>query len=600
MENKKYNERYLSLMVRFITMFALFVAVALVLTGTLSYINETAFYHTEVERSLRNATDYVNSLMAAEGESFPELKQYIYDHRDELHIPANAPDGYEAARADFDRLWASRRSGSAPADVPFSSWDPELQLAYARYYYQYWLYLLEHAMDDFGLIYTYFVFPTSEEEHMMCYLYTGVREEEDGELIIAGTYEQDPAIHRYMWEAWDKGTAPEGMDIVDNEFGKVYCYSAPLWVDGEKIGLLCAEIFVESVNVTIRDMTLTQSAIALLVLAICSAAMILAIRSLVLRRIYRLEGHMEAYARDKDPAVAKTVEAELRSERSSDEISTLSGGFSEMVCELDNYMRNLEAVTAERERIGAELNVATEIQASMLPNIFPPFPDRKEFCLFASMDPAKEVGGDFYDFFFVDDNHLAIVIADVSGKGVPAALFMVIAKTLVKNHAQAGEPVETVLANSNNQLCEGNGGELFVTTWIGILDLRNGELSFSEAGHENPLLLHRDGTVETLKPKRKRPPLATLEGLKFLPNTIRLQPGDTVFLYTDGVPEATNAQDELFGMERLEACLREHTADTPDKLLPAVRKTVDTFVGEAPQFDDLTMLALQLREISPS
>jgi sigma-B regulation protein RsbU (phosphoserine phosphatase) len=213
------------------------------------------------------------------------------------------------------------------------------------------------------------------------------------------------------------------------------------------------------------------------------------------------------------------------------------------------------------------------------------------------MDPAKEVGGDFYDFFMVDDSHLGMVIADVSGKGVPAALFMVIAKTLIKNHAQAGESVEEILYNSNNQLCEGNGAELFVTAWCGILDLRTGVLNFAEAGHENPVLLHQDGTAELLTPKRKRPPLAAMEEMRYLPNQVQLKIGDTLFLYTDGVPEATNANDELYGMERLEAFMPAHCNDTPEQLLTAIRAEVDAFVGEAPQFDDLTMLALRIRHL---
>lgn len=281
-----------------------------------------------------------------------------------------------------------------------------------------------------------------------------------------------------------------------------------------------------------------------------------------------------------------------------DEVQTLAEAFGSMTERMKKYIVDITTITAEKERIGAELSVATEIQASMLPSIFPPFPEREEFELFAKMNPAKEVGGDFYDFFFVDQNHLAVVIADVSGKGVPASLFMVIAKTLIKNHAQLNERVNDVLMNSNNQLCEGNGGELFVTAWIGVVDLRTGEMDFADAGHEIPYIIHADGSFDALKPERKRPPLAAMEDMPYGINHAQLAPGDLLFLYTDGVPEATNAANELYGMDRLEEVAKAHYADNPETFLSAMRADVDKFVGDAPQFDDLTMLGLRMLHYS--
>ncbi len=281
-----------------------------------------------------------------------------------------------------------------------------------------------------------------------------------------------------------------------------------------------------------------------------------------------------------------------------DEVQTLAKSFESMTDRMKEYIRDITAITAEKERIGAELSVATHIQASMLPSIFPPFPDRKEFELYAKMDPAKEVGGDFYDFFMIDDDHIALVIADVSGKGVPAALFMVIAKTLIKNHAQSGSKAEDILMMSNDQLCEGNGEELFVTAWIGIVDLKTGVMSYCDAGHENPYVIHADGSIEILKPQKKKPPLAAMEGIKYLANETTLKKGDCLFLYTDGVPEATNSNDELYGTDRLEKVLAAKSSDDTEKLLADVRADVDDFVADAPQFDDLTMLAFRLHMLT--
>ena len=603
MQEMKKNKKRFPLMLRFVAMFLIFVVLALGMTGALSYVNQTRFYRADVEEQMRNVANYMNRLVESDSAAFLNMKEYILAHDgtpEQVQIPLDYDGDSTPAQAELQRLLSLYYPGMAEQDIPFAELTPDVQRAYATYYYELWLTMLEQSRSEFGLTYTYMVFPTSDGGDNMYFLYDGVREpsEADPSLMqIGAVYQQAREQHRYMWEAWENGTDPAGLDVMNNELGYVYTYTDPLVLNGETVALTCVEASVRSVNETIRDTTLMQSGLTLLVLAVCTVGMLVAIRSLVLRRIYHLEEEVGEYAREKNPALADSVERELEAEHYADEISNLTGQFAAMVRELETYMRNLESVTAERERIGAELDVATNIQASMLPNIFPPFPDREEFSLFASMDPAKEVGGDFYDFFFVDPDHLAVVIADVSGKGVPAALFMVIAKTLLKNHGQDGASPEMALFHTNNQLCEGNGGELFVTAWLGILDIRTGILSFSEAGHETPILLHADGTLEELKPKRKKPPLATLEGLKYLPNTIQLHKGDCLFLYTDGVPEATNAQEEMYGMERMEQFLRKHYADEPAALLHAVRQDVDQFVGDAPQFDDLTMLGLKILRI---
>ena len=279
-----------------------------------------------------------------------------------------------------------------------------------------------------------------------------------------------------------------------------------------------------------------------------------------------------------------------------DEIGVLAGSFSNMMGEIDEYMVNLATVTADKERISTELNVATQIQASMLPCIFPAFPDRDEFDIYATMLPAKEVGGDFYDFFLVDHDHLAVVMADVSGKGVPAALFMVIAKTLIKNRAQLGHTPAEVFTAVNNQLCENNEAGLFVTAWMGILDINTGEFAFANAGHNPPLLKRASGEYEYL---RTRPGfvLAGMEGVRYRQGSMILESGDMLYLYTDGVTEGTNSENELYGEDRLLAVANRCKDCDPQTLLPAVKADIDQFVGEAPQFDDITMLSLKIKTI---
>ena len=228
----------------------------------------------------------------------------------------------------------------------------------------------------------------------------------------------------------------------------------------------------------------------------------------------------------------------------------------------------------------------------MLPRIFPAFPERQEFEVYATMNPAKEVGGDFYDFFLVDDDHLAVVIADVSGKGVPAALFMVIAKTLIKNHAQNRETPGEVFTQTNAQLCEGNDAGLFVTAWMGVLEISTGTFTYVNAGHNPPLLKRAGGQFAWLK-SRPGFVLAGMEGIRYRENTLELMPGDTLYLYTDGVTEATSSAQELYGEERLQAALNEASELPVSQLLPRIKNCIDTFVGDAEQFDDITMLGLQ-------
>ncbi|MCH5259152.1 MAG: PP2C family protein-serine/threonine phosphatase [Lachnospiraceae bacterium] len=250
------------------------------------------------------------------------------------------------------------------------------------------------------------------------------------------------------------------------------------------------------------------------------------------------------------------------------------------------------ADSEEHQRISTELDVATQIQADMLPSIFPAFPDRPEFDIYATMNPAKEVGGDFYDFFMLDNKHLAIVMADVSGKGVPAALFMVIGKTLIKDHTKSKSDLGDVFTEVNNILCESNSAGLFITAFEGVLNLVTGEFRFVNAGHEMPFIAKGGGVYEPYKINHGFV-LAGMEGMKYTGGSMQLAPGDKIFQYTDGVTEATNAAQELYGMDRLSEILAKNTALKPTELLTAVKADIDAFVGDAPQFDDITMLCLE-------
>lgn len=358
--------------------------------------------------------------------------------------------------------------------------------------------------------------------------------------------------------------------------------------DGKIIAMLCVE----------KPMTRLENARNAYVLHVIfwtlgAIVMFIFMYSIILRRgvikpILTLTDEAKRFAETNMPS------ENLLKIRQRDEVGILARAVEKMETDIVEYTQNLTAITAEKERVNTELSVATRIQANMLPSIFPAFPERKEIDIYATMNPAKEVGGDFYDFFMVDERHLAIVMADVSGKGVPAALFMVIGKTLIKDHTQSGKDLGEVFTEVNELLCESNSEGLFITAFEGVLDLVNGEFRFVNAGHEIPYICKKDGRF---KPHKIRAGfvLAGMENMRYKCGEMQLDVGDKIFQYTDGVTEATNANNELFGMDRLTNILGENSALHPTELLPKIKEDIDKFVGEAPQFDDITMLCLEYK-----
>ena len=272
--------------------------------------------------------------------------------------------------------------------------------------------------------------------------------------------------------------------------------------------------------------------------------------------------------------------------RTNEEFASLSDDINSTVVTLKHYIAEAAA------RIDRELEFARSIQHSAIPTVFPPYPGHSEFDIYATMDTAKEVGGDFYDFYFVGENRLGFLIADVSGKGIPAAMFMMTAKTIIKGYAESGKPVDEVFTTANEKLCESNDTGMFVTAWMGVLDTVTGKVEFANAGHNPPLVRHAGGGFEYL---RSKPCfiLAGMDGIKYRKNEFTLAPGDEIYLYTDGVTEATDSENNLYGEERLLALLNSMGDLSGEEICRAVKADIDAFVGDAPQFDDITMLYLK-------
>ena len=278
--------------------------------------------------------------------------------------------------------------------------------------------------------------------------------------------------------------------------------------------------------------------------------------------------------------------------RTRDEIGDLSRDIRSMQERIVENADNLARMTAEKERVSTELDLAKNIQASLLPDVFPAFPDRHEFSLYASMTPAREVGGDFYDFFLIDDDHLALVIADVSGKGIPAALFMAVSRTVIRDQLMSGCDPVRALERANAQLCSENPHMMFVTVWLAVVEISTGKGVACNAGHEHPAVRRAGGMFELVKYKHDRP-------AGFVPDTVyhsrefELKPGDSLLVYTDGVPEANNPQTELFGEERMMETLNRYADAEPEELIRRIYEAVASFADGADQFDDITMLAVK-------
>ena len=280
--------------------------------------------------------------------------------------------------------------------------------------------------------------------------------------------------------------------------------------------------------------------------------------------------------------------------RTKDEIEVLAESFDDLSKKVKKYIEDITAITKEKERISTELELARKIQADMLPNIYPPFPERSDFDIYAKMRPAKEVGGDFYDFYLIDDDHLGMVIADVSGKGVPAALFMMMSRILIKNYALMGYSPAKILEMTNNTICMNNKEDMFVTVWYGVLEISTGKITASNAGHEFPVIRKANGDFEVFKDEHGFV-IGGMEDMTFDEYELTLEKGGMLFVYTDGVPEATNASEEMFGIDRLVSSLNENKSNDVPTTLDHVTACVDKFVGGAEQFDDLTMLAVTLK-----
>lgn len=575
------------LLFKFAIIFAVFTLVTLAFSAFATYKNQNELYKNQCEENLKNIANYLSELLIMDESDFANYQKFCLEHAEDMEIPIDFTNCDEA-RLKFEQMFSEKYPGKVLGDdISFDELDYDLQLAYATYNHEYYLSEFEKATQKFNITYSYYVVPIPEEgDDVMMFVLDAVREEKEegsGLLNVGLTIPQEVESHPVMWKAWNSGKSPKEYDSYDTEYGKTYGFYTPLYINGEKLGLITTEVDIATVNRAILNNSVMQSITIAIILVVCVLITLFIINRNYIKRIENLESGVRSYAENKDPVIADQIEANAVGKH---EIASLSRQTAEMVRELDTYITDVKEMTAEQERLGAELNIAAKMQSDMLPKTFP---KREDFELFASATPAKEMGGDFYDFFLIDDNHLGLVMADVSRKGIPAAMFMLVSRTLLKMYSTPLRSPSQVMYDTNNALCADNPSGLFVTVWFGILTLSSGELTYVNAGHEYPILMHQDGDYELMQTENM-PPLGTMEELPYADKVMTLEKGDRLFLYTDGVPEAKNADGKRFGTEQMIDILNQHKDASPEELLRIIKDAVDQFTGSMEPFDDVTMM----------
>lgn len=393
-------------------------------------------------------------------------------------------------------------------------------------------------------------------------------------------------------EFMETGIRPANFFVSKSDYGYNTAAILPVVNEGEVVAIIGVEIPMATQEAVVRAHVTDTLLIIGIMIVVLMFVYIVWFLNRVVRPIESLSKEAEDFTlkTHSEGNTGYTVSEKLLKIRTGDEIEYLAKSLYNMEKYIDDTTRDLVNAARESERERSELSIANKIQKDILPSRFPAFPDRHEFDIYASMTPARFVAGDFYDYFFIDEDHLCLVIADVTGKGIPAALFMVISKTIIKNRAMQGGLPSEILKDVNDQLREGNDTKMFVTAWLGIVDIRNGSLVFANAGHEYPVFTDEEHRFTCFK-DRHGLVMGLKADMKYTDTTIALRAGDTIFVYTDGVLDAQDYDGDAYGLDRLIEVLNDHIGETPKALTEVVLESVLEYSKDVDQFDDITMLA---------
>ena len=570
-------------------------ALGVVLTGILTFFSQRAITNNYVtSQTERFAIEVAQEVSDAVKEypTYEWLLRYWYNHADELSVEYDVDFGPGTRTEDKVRLLIERNPGFNPRyatvlDVhALSAADQRL---YAEVTYS-WLITRLNQIKQAHDIDFLFIVATDDYETQFFLLSAaepgGERGTTYGQFYTLGSTsdvgEDQADAMRAARQERDGHLADAGM-YVD--------YYRSLCTFDRHIVQVGLTYDLSDIRAEVMEQTFLETELAVALQVLLSLLCLGILYFLVLRPLGGVQHNIRLFKETKDSDV---VIRNLAAIRPNNEIGQLSEDVSELAEEIDDFVLQIQTITMEKERIGTELALASNIQEGMLPSTFPAFPTNDEFDIYASMDPAREVGGDFYDFFLVDDDHLCMVIADVSGKGIPAALFMMASKIILANNAMMGKSPAQILTDTNNSICSNTRGEMFVTVWLGILELSTGRLVAANAGHEYPVLRRPDGQWELLRDKHGLV-VGGMEGIRYREYELELEPGSGIFVYTDGLAEANDADERMFGCDRMLDALNEKPESSPEETIRRMRDAVSGFVRDAEQFDDLTMLCLTYR-----
>jgi len=586
----KKSKKKLGLIIEVIILFA----VGTLMIGMFTYFTQQVFTDTSIKSQTEKvASDMADETIASiqEYPSYQWLIGYWRSHSDEMDIEYDVDYSSGTETEAKAKLLNQRHPDVVLKYVTteqIQSWSAEDQKLYAEVAYSWLITRIDQIKSSNELSFLFCIL-TDETYKEQFFLLSGA----DPGAVRGTEYEQvyTLGVVSEVSQSQEDGmrqARENNRKLVDaGKFVDYYVYVETIGDEDLMIGMTYD---VSWLNKSINKRAWTGTIMAVLLEVLLAWLFLAMIYQFVLQPLKKVLENIHLYMSNKNSEEVCNNLAEIKS---SNEIGQLSRDVSDLVVEIDDHMERIKKITGDQERIKAELSLATNIQESMLPTIFPAFPERPEFDVYASMDPAKDIGGDFYNYFLIDDDHLCILIADVSGKGIPGAMFMMAAQIILRNNGTSGKSPAEIMEATNDLICSNNKQDMFVTIWLGILEISTGKLIASNAGHEYPTICRKDGQFELFKDEHSMI-VGGIEGLKYKEYEIQLKPGDRIFVYTDGVPEATDASNNMFGLDRMLEALNEG-AETPVAVLKNVREAVDAFAAGAEQFDDLTMLCLEYR-----
>ena len=573
---------------------AVLFAIGVLVIGLLTFFTEQFVSEKTVKAQTTNLLSDLSNEVIMTVKEYPAdewLMKYWYENDKDLDIEYDADYTPGTETEKKCRTFMERHPGfqlEYATTEEIEALPPEDQKLYAEIVYS-WLItrineikrtynisFLYCVLTDDTYSYQYFLFSAADEGAKRGTNYEEV-------YTIGHTVPADEGLQEAM------RMATETVDYLNRTGKYMDLYKYMYDVDGQH-ALIGVSYDTSDMMMKVNRQSYRDTLNVVIGLMLLSLLCLLLIMIYVLRPLRKVQRNIRLYTNSKD---RDTVTKNLRALNLQNEMGQLSDDIISLADEIDNYLNEIETITADRERIVAELSLASRIQLDMIPDTFPREPEKTGVDLYGMMIPAKEVGGDFYDFYRVDDDHLALIMADVSGKGIPGALFMMTTKVMAENAITAGSidnPAE-IVEMLNEQICKHNKEEMFVTLWLGILDIRTGLVKAVNAGHEYPIMKQPDGSFEIMRDKHGFV-LGGMEGIKYKEYEFTMEPGAKLFLYTDGVPEATDADNKMFGMDRTVEALRSAENESPKAILQAVNDSVNEFIGDTMQFDDLTMLCV--------